>query len=296
MIGPHILLTCNGNDEKTFLVIFNKIAESDDAHSDPEGVSNYVANEPEAVAPADKNVYQILLPFNKVCKAFTGLSINRDQGKKITNYFTNDLDAWLKSNSSANVRSSKKLRIFAWVDFADLFADKPLVLSSIAHQIHNFVNESNMTLTKDDSDKITECCSVSPPRKQLSDADADSDVPPAAPIKKSIRQRRRRDDMDDVDDDEVEFDLPPLPRKRALLMEDDLKTVSTRLDMIEKILRALLMEDDLKTVSTRLDMIEKILATLDVDAIRDAHIKANEEEWKAEYNAELNKKILRLLK
>jgi hypothetical protein len=268
-------------------------------------LSNVVAEAEPEVAAATKvetPVYEVLVPFNKVCKSFGG-SINRDQGKEIHNYYTEELDAWLKANSLIDIRSSKRLRIYSFNDFSIMFHDKPEILADMATKILAHLKaQKNITIADEDTTclenlLIPDSARLSPPRKRLveDDDEQQSPSPPPAPKKRAYRRRvnvvpvdeedeeepkkrasrrqREPEDEDDEDDDEPH----KLPRKRAVLKDND--------------------------VQARLARIEEHLEQIDPAAMRAAYFKQNEkalkaaffaanaEELKKEYFSELNKQL-----
>jgi hypothetical protein len=253
----------------------------------------------EAVAPLlvpAETVYEVLVLFNKACKSFSG-SINRDQGKNIHNYYTAELDAWLKTNGLVDIRSSKRLRIYSFIDFCVMFRDKEEILADMASKIHAYISAHDIVIADEDYmciDRFTGQHSSPPPKQQLQEEEEeeeDSGSPPPAPKKKRAYRRRVKDDKDEVlpkkvsrrsrspdnDDDEPEAAPRKLPRKRDIFKDDN--------------------------VPARLARIEEMLGHIDPSVIRDSYIKENEkalkdayfmanaEKLNAEYFSALNKQL-----
>lgn len=306
----------------SFPVILSKvisIAVEGDEEEDHSAAAKAVASlsvpvaeaEPEVAAATkvETPVYEVLVPFNKACKSFSG-SINRDQGKEIHNYYTEELDAWLKANSLIDIRSSKRLRIYSFNDFSIMFHDKPEILADMAAKILAHLKAlKNITIADEDTTCLENLLAnadsprLSPPRKRLVDDVDDekkqrSPSPPPAPKKRAYRRRVKVVPVDEDEEDEV-----VVPKKRASRRQrEDEEEDDDEDEEPRKLPRKhAIIKDD--SVLARLARIEEHLEQFDPAAVRAAYFKQNEKALKAaffaanadalkkEYFSELNKQL-----
>jgi len=304
--------------DASFPVILSKVfdgSENDDALVDDDVALDRaaVALDNAAVAEPRKPVYEVLLPFNKACKSFGG-AINRDSGRKCHNYFKSQpaLEAYLKEQSIIEGRTTSRLRVYSFIDFATMFSDKQAILIDMASEIQAYLTANDLTLADEDqtciADLVAESGRSSPPRKQLAaepvaattkrsnrrrrafnddeeeeeDANDELKDDEVMPKKKSDRLRRRGANKDDKDDDNKDDDEEEevMPRKRQRVKADD-ELIASILEHIPDVLRVAYCKEH-------------------EAAWRVAYIKEREAVWRSEVEkdhlAEVNKKLATFLK
>jgi hypothetical protein len=233
--------------------------------------------------------YEVLLPQSRTCIAY-GLGMSRI--KKVRDRHTPEIKALLLSKKL--ILSNVTWRFVTLQDFCSLYGgDHGSAITKLTSEVEKCATSSNVKLVPRDveclkrtylTDSFVAAAKQSAPVSTRSSSRVITKKPKAlAPTAASTAAPKRvRDDDDDDDDDDGDVDdlLAP-PRKRS---SESPRNLADRL--ADAVVARLASVGD--------SIADAVVARLSL-MIKAEHIRNNEEEWRREWIADTNAKLLRIM-